>query len=60
MLKRNGELVGERSLRYAGTTSQFALEWTVEQPGMYEAIVYAHDPANGNTGLDRTTFIVSD
>ena len=28
------------------------------EPGSYEVLVYAHDSANGNTGLDRTTFLV--
>ena len=27
-------------------------------PGTYEVVVYAYDPANGNTGLDRTTFLI--
>jgi hypothetical protein len=28
-------------------------------PGDYEVIVFAHDPRNGNTGIDRTTFIAT-
>jgi hypothetical protein len=30
----------------------------VEEAGVYEAIVYAYDPANGNTGVDSVTFSV--
>lgn len=58
-LKRNGEPVGEIPLAYAGTPSQFAAAWRATQPGVYEAVVYAYDPATGNTGVDRVTFIVS-
>lgn len=57
IVKRNGGRIGETDLAYAGETSQFAAKVPVEAPGTYEIIVYAHDPANGNTGLDRTTFI---
>ncbi len=60
MLKRNGEPLGALPMKYAGTTSQFEATWSIDQPGVYEATVYAYDPANGNTGLDRTTFIVSE
>jgi len=60
IVKRNGERIGEVDLAYAGKTSQFAGEVPVETPGLYEVIVYAHDPGNGNTGLDRTTFIATE
>jgi hypothetical protein len=59
LLKRDGKRIGELPLRYAGAPSQFTGTWHVEQPGVYEAIVYAHDAANGNTGLDHVTFIVT-
>jgi hypothetical protein len=55
---RNGAKLRELSLAYAGETSQFAAELGGLEPGAYEVLVYAHDPANGNTGLDRTTFLV--
>jgi hypothetical protein len=56
MIYRNGEMMREASLSYAGATSQFATELTFEQPGSYQAIVYAYDPKTGNTGLDKVTF----
>lgn len=55
---RNGERVGEVSLTYSGKTSQFAGDVRVEESGVYDITVYAYDPRTGNTGLDRTTFIV--
>jgi hypothetical protein len=58
ILRRNGEPAGTYELSYAGETSQFAGSVPVAGPGAYEVIVYAYDPVNGNTGLDRTTFIV--
>ena len=57
IVKRNGERVADLDLAYAGETSQFATKVPVDAPGDYEVIVYAHDPSNGNTGVDRTTFI---
>lgn len=57
---RDGERVDELPLEYAGSASQFAAEWTVAEPGAYEVVVFAHDPEHANTGLDRTTFVVSE
>lgn len=59
IVKRNGQRVSEVPLTYAGETSQFAAKVPAKEPGMYEVTVYAHDPRKGNTGLDRTTFIVT-
>lgn len=58
VVRRGGERLREVPLAFAGETSQFAAELAVDAPGAYEVVVYAHDPANGNTGLDRTTFVV--
>jgi hypothetical protein len=55
---RNGAKLREVPMRYAGQTSQFAAELAGLEPGVYEVVVVAHDPANGNTGLDRTTFMI--
>ena len=58
IVTRNGERVGEVALEYAGETSQFAGAIPVNGPGVYDIAVFAHDPYNGNTGLDRTTVVV--
>lgn len=55
---RNGSRVAEVPLAYAGETSQFAGQVATPEPGAYEIVVWAHDPKNGNTGLDRTTVVV--
>ena len=60
LVTRNGERLPPVALAYAGKTSQFAGTLPLDAPGVYDITVYAHDPANGNTGLDRTSFIVSE
>jgi hypothetical protein len=59
LIRRNGQAAGKVPLAYAGATSQFAGSLKVDKPGTYEAIVYAYDANNGNTGLDKVTFIVT-
>ena len=58
IVSRNGKPVSQVPLTYAGQPSQFAAAVSATEPGMYEVAVYAYDPANGNTGVDRTTFII--
>jgi hypothetical protein len=58
LVKRNDQLIDQIPLKFAGTTSQFAASFTAKEAGAYEVTVYAYDPANGNTGLDRATFVV--
>jgi hypothetical protein len=53
-----GKPVTRLAMTYAGETSQFAASVPVDAPGTYDVLVYAYDPANGNTGADRTTFII--
>jgi hypothetical protein len=55
---RDGETVAEQSMDYAGKASHFEGEIPVDEPGVYDVIVHAYDPHNGNTGVDRTTLIV--
>ncbi len=57
---KNGRQVAEIPLAYLKKASQFGADYRVSAgPGVYKAIVYAYDPANGNTGVDVTTFIVA-
>jgi len=55
---RDGARIGETPLAFAGEASQFAGEVPIAEPGAHEIVVWAHDPKNGNTGLDRTTVVV--
>jgi hypothetical protein len=59
LLRKDGKSVGVQHLEYADVSSQFSGTWHVQEPGVYEAMVYAYDPANGNTGVDSVTFIVT-
>ncbi len=59
LIKRNGRAAGSTTLAYTGAISQFTGTLNVEKPGTYEVVIYAHDPNNGNTGLDKVTFVVS-
>jgi len=58
IFSRDGKEIATVPLAYAGTASQFAVEWTPPEPGTYEALVYAYDPSSGNTGIDQATFVV--
>jgi hypothetical protein len=58
-IKRKGRLASSNTLAYAGVTSQFSGTLSVEEPGTNEAVIYAHDPSIGNTGLDKVTYIDS-
>ncbi|QKP78730.1 hypothetical protein HT051_05565 [Methyloligella sp. GL2] len=60
IVKHDGKVVDTVALDYAGEASQFATTLPIKAPGTYELTVYAFDPANGNTGLDRTTFIATE
>jgi len=58
-LYRDGRFQRTVPLGYAGATSQFGAEIDITETGTYEATVTAWQPATGNTGLDRVTFIVT-
>ena len=58
ILKKEGEKLKEIKLNYAGDSSQFSSSYTALEPGIYDVLVYAFDENNGNTGLDRTTFVI--
>jgi hypothetical protein len=55
-----GKPVGETKLAYTGNASEFAGEIEVREPGAYEAMVYAYDPATGNTGVARASVLVTE
>lgn len=59
LIERNGAPAGTAKLHYAGKTSEFAGSLEIDRPGTYEATIYAYDRKTGNTGLDKTTFIVT-
>ena len=55
-IRKDGKVIDEVKLEYAGEASQFKGSYTVKRKGFYEAVVYAYQPGNGNTGMGRVTF----
>jgi hypothetical protein len=55
-IRKDGRIIDEVKLEYAGAASQFKGSYTVKRKGFYEADVYAYQPDNGNTGTARVTF----
>ncbi len=58
LIKKDGKLIAEAPMQYAGNTSQFSGSFEITGAGAYEITVYAYDPANGNTGVDKTTLLI--
>ncbi len=58
VLSRDGTKISELEMRPEEKPSTFSAEITLD-PGLYGLIIYAYDPVSGNTGLDRTNFIVN-
>ena len=58
ILSRDGKKISEFSMEAAEKPSTFSAETNLE-PGNYEVLIYAYDPVSGNTGVDRTNFIVN-
>jgi hypothetical protein len=52
-LMRGGKAVRSVPLVYGGKPNQFVGDLDVAEVGIYEVIVTAYDPADGNAGVDR-------
>ena len=59
IIRQRDRRVAEIALSYAGEIGQFAGSFPIPGPGPYDITVYAFDPRNGNTGVDRTTIVVT-
>ena len=57
-ISRNGQKVAEEEMSYAGKSSTYSGEMSIDGAGVYEVIVHAYDPENGNTGIDKTTVVI--
>jgi len=58
LIMKDGEVHARAGLESLGTANRFGTTVEVQEPGIYEIRAFAHDPKNGNTGLDRAVFIV--
>lgn len=57
-VRYNGAKRSPVRMSYAGMASQYAAEIPTAEKGTYEVLVTAYDPRTGNTGVDRTSFIL--
>lgn len=58
LIMKETRLVRELPLQFSGQPSVFSVSYKPEEPGDYELMVYAYNPDNGNTGIDRVSFSV--
>ena len=58
LVTKDGEPLETAPLSYADKPSQFEALIPVRGPGVYEVTVYAYDASNGNTGIDKVTYII--
>ncbi|MEJ2634068.1 MAG: hypothetical protein P8184_02100 [Calditrichia bacterium] len=60
LISRDGHVTDTIPLTYAGQASTFEGVFKPAGPGIYEITAYAFDAQHVNTGLDKTTVIVSE
>lgn len=60
LIRQRDRRVAEIAFSYAGEIGQFAATFPIPGPGPYDITVYAFDPRNGNTGVDRATIVVAE
>ncbi len=58
LIRHDGRTAGTIPLSYAKRPNTFEGNLEITAEGVYEVTVYAFDPATGNSGVDRTTFMV--
>lgn len=59
IIRKDNETVKTVKMVYAGEKSTFSALSPIEEPGTYEVYLYAYDPKTGNTGVDKTSFTVT-
>lgn len=57
-VRKDGEYLGTFPMEYAGQPSTYTVEVPAGELGVYDVLVTAFDERNGNSGLDRTSFII--
>jgi hypothetical protein len=58
LLMHAGKIVARAPLEYSGNASEYRGEFEVSAAGAYEAMAYAYDPTNGNTGVAHANILV--
>lgn len=57
IISKEGKKLEEITLKYTGKTNTFSGNFKGSS-GFYEAVIYAYDSVTGNTGVDKTNFIL--
>ena len=57
-ITRDGVKIGSEPMTYAGQASRYRVDIPSSEKGIYEILVTAFDPRTGNSGVDRSSFIV--
>ncbi|MGK7371279.1 MAG: hypothetical protein ACNS64_13800 [Candidatus Halalkalibacterium sp. M3_1C_030] len=60
IIKKDGKTIDSVPLNFTGQTSTYSASYTASENGVYEITVYAYHAKTGNTGVDKTTAIVSE
>jgi len=60
LIKKGGDTIDTVPLDFTGQTSTYAGTYKANEKGVYEIIVTAYHAETGNTGVDKTTVILSD
>lgn len=60
LIKKEGDIIDTIPLDFTGQTSTYAAEYQATENGVYEIIVTAYHAETGNTGVDKTTVILSE
>ncbi|MEW6584890.1 MAG: hypothetical protein AB1442_04670 [Nitrospirota bacterium] len=57
-IRKDGKLLKEIPLKYAGQPSSFSATLDIHERGSYEVTASAFEHRNGNTGLATIAFVV--
>lgn len=60
IVHRGDDDVGRFPLEYAGDASEFATQFALHLPGVYDISVYAYDSESGNTGVGQIELTVTE
>ncbi len=60
VISKSGEQqVATKQMEFSGKTSTFEASFEPSEPGAYEITVWGFDQRTGNTGVDKTTVVIS-
>jgi hypothetical protein len=60
IITKNGDDYLTVPLEIQDTMNTFSSHFTPDSSGIYGVTIYGYDPKTGNTGVDQTSFVVTD